>query len=296
MVKSRVEILEDHLKSISAVTHVRCKPLRKGKVANDHGVSYKFRNTIGNVITRRKACSTSRPSLVECFLDALEDLRAELGSSAVPYPPAEDVEEPEPIEDNFSAEELEWLAEWFEEHLTPEAVTLKDAEEALRAERAKHGRSAHAVLKEVQLHLAQHKAAKRALEQAKSRLSAIEALPDVRHQLLTKRKRMEEEWMSRPYASYDTVEIWRKLESESWNRRHAPLSDKPGKLKGHRNIRRGERDGVLHHWRRGLVGAVCDWAEGSREDAVTLIVALIRELDLQVCPKWPPPQIMQFSF
>ena len=37
----------------------------------------------------------------------------------------------------------------------------------------------------------------------------------------------------------------------------------------------------MHHWRRGMVGAVLDWAEGSEADAATLVLMLIEELELQ---------------
>lgn len=47
---------------------------------------------------------------------------------------------------------------------------------------------------------------------------------------------------------------------------------------------RGQQNGPLHHWRRGLVGAVQDWAEGSKADAVRLVFSLIEHLELQVAP------------
>lgn len=40
------------------------------------------------------------------------------------------------------------------------------------------------------------------------------------------------------------------------------------------------KEGVLHHWRLGLVGAVKYWAEGSKADASACIIGLIRELGL----------------
>ena len=39
------------------------------------------------------------------------------------------------------------------------------------------------------------------------------------------------------------------------------------------------RDGVngaLAHWRRGLVGCVQDWADGSLENVITLLLRLIK--------------------
>jgi len=65
-----------------------------------------------------------------------------------------------------------------------------------------------------------------------------------------------------------------------WGRRLVRLSpDNPGRLPA--EMPRGIRDGPLDHWRRGLIGAVQDWAEGSRADAVKLIHSLIHRLGLQ---------------
>ena len=92
------------------------------------------------------------------------------------------------------------------------------------------------------------------------------------------------DWRSRPYGDYDTVDTWVKREGEIWNRRRVELvADKPAREPA--KLPRGARDGPLHHWRRGLVGAVRDWAEGSEADAANIIFSLIDELGLQV----PPP-------
>ena len=65
-----------------------------------------------------------------------------------------------------------------------------------------------------------------------------------------------------------------------WGRRLEQLSaDKPGRLPN--EMPRGNRDGPLDHWRRGLIGTVQDWAEGSRADAAKLIHSLIHRLELQ---------------
>ena len=47
-----------------------------------------------------------------------------------------------------------------------------------------------------------------------------------------------------------------------------------------KDIPRG-KDGPLHHWRRGLVGAVQDWAVGSKANAVKIVAALVTHLELQ---------------
>ena len=83
-----------------------------------------------------------------------------------------------------------------------------------------------------------------------------------------------------PWATYDEAEFKRQY---AWadGRRRVPLTDKAGRVAKDRFARGAE--GPLHHWRRGLVGAVQDWAEGSTEDAIHLIVALIKHLQLEVC-------------
>lgn len=35
-------------------------------------------------------------------------------------------------------------------------------------------------------------------------------------------------------------------------------------------------EGALHHWRRGLVGAMCDWAVGSQANVIILLTRLIK--------------------
>lgn len=80
----------------------------------------------------------------------------------------------------------------------------------------------------------------------------------------------------RPYESYSHSK-WNELEAKVWGQRRVELTNKPGRII---EFQRGPL-GPLEHWRRGLVGAVQDWAEGSREDAVKLIVALVERLKLK---------------
>ena len=95
-------------------------------------------------------------------------------------------------------------------------------------------------------------------------------------------KAIEPEWRSRPYAQWSSLRVWQSYEGELWARRRVELAaGKPARLP--EQLPRGARDGPLDHWRRGLVGAVQDWVTGSKEDAVTLLLNLIKRLDLQVC-------------
>ena len=95
------------------------------------------------------------------------------------------------------------------------------------------------------------------------------------------RAQEQEEWRSRPYAKYSTVEHWRQEEGRIYNRRRQELSRdapaRPAKKKP-----RGERDGPFNHWRHGLVGAVQYWANGSKAEAAELIFSLIEQFELQV--------------
>lgn len=99
----------------------------------------------------------------------------------------------------------------------------------------------------------------------------------------------EPPYRSRPYGQWGTVRVWLSYEGEIWNRRRVPLSDgKPARQP--EQMPRGE-NGPLDHWRRGLVGALQDWAEGSKADAAKLVISLIKRLGLEVCaahPSTPP--------
>jgi hypothetical protein len=86
----------------------------------------------------------------------------------------------------------------------------------------------------------------------------------------------------RPYDGY-RVEEWQRQESWVWTRRRTELvADAPSRLP--EAMPRGEKDGPMYHWRRGLVYAVQDWAEGSKADAAKLVLSLIKELELEVRP------------
>jgi hypothetical protein len=74
-----------------------------------------------------------------------------------------------------------------------------------------------------------------------------------------KRQRRREE--QRPYDQYGLEEFQRQ-ETWLWTRRRVELSDS-ARARLPDEMRRGEKEGPLQHWRRGLVGAVQDWAEGS---------------------------------
>ena len=114
------------------------------------------------------------------------------------------------------------------------------------------------------------------MDKAAMEVARLEAAIGEQHH--EKRQRREEE---RPYDEYTSKE-WQRQESWVWVRRRKELSaDAPARLP--EEIPRGERDGALYHWRRGLVYAVQDWAEGSKADAAKLVFSVIKELELDVC-------------
>lgn len=48
-------------------------------------------------------------------------------------------------------------------------------------------------------------------------------------------------------------------------------------------------DGALRHWRRGLAGCICDWAAGSLDNVVKLIVRVINHFKVMMIPLVPTP-------
>ena len=72
-----------------------------------------------------------------------------------------------------------------------------------------------------------------------------------------------------------SLNTWRKLETEVQQRRL--LQPRRGVEMPPR--RRGAR-GPLEHWRRGLVGCLQDWAEGSLEMVIFLITRLIEHFGI----------------
>lgn len=71
------------------------------------------------------------------------------------------------------------------------------------------------------------------------------------------------------YANYDLLQ-WLSTTGKIMRRRAIePIDGVQGEPP------RDGHDGALDHWRRGLFGCICDWAAGSLENVVTLIVRLV---------------------
>ena len=181
-------------------------------------------------------------------------------------------------------EELEWLASWLDAQPDPSEITHAQAEAALLQRREQQaGAATSARLMEMQVLLAKERAAELRLERAQRELvKARAAIPQVEPQ--PKRARSAE---PRPYEKWsDPLGEFIREEGMLWTRRRVELSaDKaarpPEKMPRGKDAEGNER-GPLRHWRRGLVFALQDWAEGSKADAAKLVFDLIEELELEV--------------
>jgi hypothetical protein len=83
-------------------------------------------------------------------------------------------------------------------------------------------------------------------------------------------------WLEATPASVAEWDIsqWRTQEDEEQKRRAVKLVDASGSTEQQPLAPRTGKDGYLQHWRRGLIGAVQSWARGSKEHAISMVVAL----------------------
>ena len=81
-------------------------------------------------------------------------------------------------------------------------------------------------------------------------------------------------------ADKEALREFKRYNAYVQRRRQVPLTHQEGRQPV--ELPRGKEDGPLDHPVRGLVGALLDWSEGSRDDAARLLVALIKHLELQV--------------
>jgi hypothetical protein len=197
--------------------------------------------------------------------------------------------QPEP---HVTEAEMAWLAAWMDQQSDPSAITHADAETALMQHRAQQaGKATLSRLKEAQVQLAKVRAAElrlaraqRDLDQAKAAMPAVEPQP--------KRARSGEPRQPRPYDEWkDPLSEFTRQEGMLWTRRRIQLSEGVA-ARLPEEMPRGQEDGPMYHWRRGLVFAVQDWAEGSKADAAKLVFALITELKLEVHPPRQPLAVL----
>ena len=77
------------------------------------------------------------------------------------------------------------------------------------------------------------------------------------------------------YIDYD-LEAWRRTTGQLMWRRAKPIS-----AAAEAPLPRNGVDGALFHWRRGLVGALQDWANGSKANIVWLLLRLMEHFDVK---------------
>ena len=83
-----------------------------------------------------------------------------------------------------------------------------------------------------------------------------------------------------------TVSRWRKHETEAQKRRAVPIDDS--------NVaelfppRGDETRGWRRHWRRGLVGTLCDWAEGSRFRVAFMLAEMANHFECEQMVRTKP--------
>ena len=85
------------------------------------------------------------------------------------------------------------------------------------------------------------------------------------------------------WQDYDILQFQR-LERKTLNRRAVPIpgrADSSGGSSVALPARGDESRGWRHHWRRGLYGAVQEWAEGSRGAAIHMIAELAKHFDIE---------------
>ena len=181
--------LLEQLCSLPGVSGVNAKPVSTADKLNHFGVSYKLRIVGGDRKSKRSAVTEpdgDRPTFIAAVKQAINSTTAELREHGVEVRTVQcDADQP-PTE-----EELHWLAEWVDEQLAPEAVTLEQASAALAARRScpagsSHAGSSHAGsssastgfirLYEVQLQRAKLSAAQRKLQLATAYFERLQAV------------------------------------------------------------------------------------------------------------------------
>lgn len=126
-VEQKQLMLEAQLRAVPGIFNVTTKPIGKKRKVNDFGVSYKRRDADGGGWTsRRKACSAMLPTVADVLSAVLAELKkdglipAEVEHTEVEHTP------------EHTEAELEWLADWCEQHPEPHTITHAMAEAALR--------------------------------------------------------------------------------------------------------------------------------------------------------------------
>ena len=112
------------------------------------------------------------------------------------------------------------------------------------------------------------------IAEATRKLSALRAAAVDADRLLPTAKRRRKHSPQRPWhdatAGWDEQK-WLDFEDGEQTRRAVEVCDGPSDIPAPN----GGALGFLHHWRRGLLGAVRSWARGSKKHVINMIMALI---------------------
>ena len=252
-------------------------------------------------------CKAAIPNLLVAVHTAAEEVAKVLGSEAVaegrrraeaerevaaPDAAAAASEQLRPSEQPLNLFELSARVQELEAKIKRADERMRDADGDVRSALLRVVAEEQA-LKQAQQRLASARAAAEAAQEplieAKAAVAELRASLE---QLRSKRQRLSEELQSTSadagaspsepacadvsevstsemYKEY-SLETFRKLETEE-ARRRAVIPERNARRKPPRT----GKDGALWHWRRGLVGAVQSWADGSLENVVILVMLLI---------------------
>ena len=245
-----------------------------GKVPNHHGVLVQLK-PLGSDKREHKrfACTKAdgpRPALEDCYSAAILWVKERVG---VPAAPAEQLG-PRAA----TTQELEWLHQWVDKQLAPEALTLEMCDAALEHMRAAAAGSCGFVrIQEAQLLRAQLAAVERAMQRGAALHERLSAKVNVAAQ--PKRPRLdvpphprELESPPRPpppnwarFSSY-TKSTYQKLETEEHDRRAINIDREQLE---HDLPAGDDTRGWHNHWRRGVFGTLRGWAAGLLSRAIT---------------------------
>ena len=271
------------LKKVEGVTGVNDFGREGNRDGKQFGVHLYTRKAGEDRKMKRVACGADIPTKVDAAIAAKEYVAGVLGAAAL-----EAAEEcvraelhgasagastsaaPPPTE-----EELEWLASWLDTQPDPSEISHAQAEAALLQRRKQQaGAAAAARLMEAQVLHAKYRAAQLRFRRAEVDMRKAKALLPDAAEPQPKRARSGEPREPRPYEKWsDPLSEFTRQEGMLWTRRRIQLSEGVA-ARLPEEMPRGQEDGPMHHWRRGLVFAVQDWAEGSKADAAKLVFEL----------------------
>ena len=122
------------LSSLPCVSAVRTRPVQPATKPNHFGVTFDLRLPNAKRQTKRSAVTGpdgDRPTFTTAVQSAIDTVLAALKASGL-----SDVEAAPAHEAPATAEELDWLASWIDEHAEPDTISFEQAAEALRSRRA----------------------------------------------------------------------------------------------------------------------------------------------------------------